>query len=109
MSFKVFQYVSTTYSNANRQIVDEILYEPYGDWKQFIEIAENFDDMHDLDCLTGKIIDDLPNTYVFSKSMAEHVVYDLLNGKIPTIILRPSIGKRFLIYGFLLVLTLTNV
>lgn len=90
---EVFQYVSTAYSNANRKVIDEILYEPHGDWRKFIEIAENFDD--DIEFLTAKMLGSLPNTYVFTKSMAENIVYDLLNEKVPSIVLRPSIGKTF--------------
>lgn len=84
--------MSTAYSNANRQIIHEILYKPHGDWRKFIEIAENVD--YNMDLLTGKMLDDLPNTYVFTKSMAERVVSDLLSGKVPAIIIRPSIGTK---------------
>jgi Male sterility protein. len=37
-------------------------------------------------------MNNMPNTYIFTKSMAEHVVKDLC-GDIPTVIFRPSIGE----------------
>lgn len=88
---KAFQYVSTAYSNLNRKYIDEILYKPqFDDWKKLIEIAENCNE--EIEYLVHKMLGLLPNTYVFTKSMAEHVVNDLLNDKVPAIIIRPSIG-----------------
>ncbi|KAK5638606.1 hypothetical protein RI129_012901 [Pyrocoelia pectoralis] len=66
------------------------LYPPHADWKRSIEIVENIDE-HYLEVLTAKYIGVLPNTYTFSKSLAEHCVYDLCTGKIPAVIVRPSI------------------
>ncbi|KAK5638607.1 hypothetical protein RI129_012902 [Pyrocoelia pectoralis] len=86
----VLLHISTTYCNANHPVVEEQLYPPHADWKRSIEVVENIDE-HYLEVLTAKYIDVLPNTYTFSKSLAEHCVYDLCTGKIPAVIVRPSI------------------
>ena len=39
-----------------------------------------------------RLLCNLPNTYTFSKSLAEHVVKDLGEG-LPVVIFRPSIGE----------------
>uniref|UniRef100_A0A1Y1NIM9 Fatty acyl-CoA reductase n=1 Tax=Photinus pyralis TaxID=7054 RepID=A0A1Y1NIM9_PHOPY len=79
--------------NVDHQVVDERLYPPHADWRKTIEIAENIEEHH-LQVLTEKYIGALPNTYTFSKSLAEHCVTDLCTGKIPAVVFRPSIGKR---------------
>lgn len=89
---EVFVHVSTSYSNCDRFYVEEKIYPPHADWRQAIELAENCD-FDILNVLNEKYKGKLPNNYTFTKSMAEHVVNDLCDGKIPAIILRPSIGK----------------
>lgn len=88
----VFVHISTTYCNTDRKVIEEMIYPPHADWKKCIELAENVDS-YTLDILTQKFIKPLPNTYTFTKSLAEHVVKDMCEGKIPTIIYRPSIGR----------------
>jgi hypothetical protein len=39
-----------------------------------------------------RILCDLPNTYTFTKSLAEHVVKDL-GEDLPVVIFRPSVGE----------------
>jgi hypothetical protein len=39
-----------------------------------------------------RILSNLPNTYTFTKSLAEHVVKDL-GENLPVVIFRPSVGK----------------
>ncbi|RZC42713.1 NAD binding 4 domain containing protein, partial [Asbolus verrucosus] len=87
---EVLVHISTTYCNSDRKILEERLYPAHADWEKTIEIAENVD-KHTLNVLTSKYIHPLPNTYTFAKSLAEHVVYDLLAGRIPTVVFRPSI------------------
>ncbi|KAK4878572.1 hypothetical protein RN001_011078 [Aquatica leii] len=87
---KVFLHISTTYCNVDKPEVNEQLYPPHADWKKTIEIVENVDE-HVLAVLTAKYIDVLPNTYTFTKSLAEHCVYDMCEGKIPACVCRPSI------------------
>lgn len=86
-----FVHISTTYCNTDRKVIEEEIYPPYADWRKCIQLAEEVDS-YTLDILTQKFIQPSPNTYTFTKSLAEHVVKDLCEGKIPAIIYRPSIG-----------------
>lgn len=72
-------------------MVEEKMYPSRANWNKLIEIAEKADS-YTVDVFTGKCLEDLPNTYTFTKSVAEHVVADMCDGKIPAVILRPSIG-----------------
>lgn len=88
-NIKVVMHVSTTYSNPDRQEVDEKIYPAYVDWKKAIEICEKYDD-DTLNQVTQHYMNFLPNTYVFSKNLAEHVSYDYKE-KLPVVVFRPSI------------------
>lgn len=87
-----FIHISTTYCNADKQVVEEKLYPPHGNWKDAILLAEQ-GDQEIVDAMTQKYITPLPNTYTYAKSLAEHVVYDMCKGKVPAMIVRPSVGK----------------
>lgn len=88
-NIKSVLYVSTTYSNAHKHVIEEEIYEPVADWRKTIEICEKLDeDM--LNVVTPQYINFMPNTYVFSKNLAEHVVKDYKD-KVPLVLFRPSI------------------
>ncbi|CAH1155782.1 unnamed protein product [Phaedon cochleariae] len=89
-SLDVFVYCSTAYSNFDQHVIEEKVYPPIHDWRIAIEMAETYDDMT-LQVLTEKFINPLPNTYTFTKRMAEQLVIDLCTNQIPAIITRPSI------------------
>lgn len=86
---KILCHISTTYSNVYESVVEEKLYPPVADWRKTIKICEQLDeDM--LALLSDHYTSFMPNTYVFSKNLAEHVVNDY-SKRLPVIILRPSI------------------
>lgn len=89
MNLKVVMHVSTAYSNVYLPTVEEKIYPPLTDWKKAIEICEKFDDKV-LNEITPHFINFMPNTYVFSKNLAEHVSLDYKE-KLPLILFRPSI------------------
>lgn len=89
-----FIHISTTYCNIQYEIIEEKLYPAPMDWKDAINIAENCSYLQLTEHLTEKLINPFPNTYVFTKLLGEHVVNDLCQGKIPTVVVRPSIGKH---------------
>ncbi|KAJ8947336.1 hypothetical protein NQ314_008640, partial [Rhamnusium bicolor] len=68
----VFVHVSTAYCNSDKKVIEEKLYPAHLDWRQAIKLAEEIDE-HALEIFTPKFIKPLPNTYTFSKSLAEHV------------------------------------
>lgn len=88
-SIKSVVHVSTAYSNVFERTVEEKLYPAAADWRKTIEICEKLDEDH-LRTLTEHYISFMPNTYVFSKNLAEHVS-DFYKEKLPIAVFRPSI------------------
>lgn len=88
-NLKVFQHVSTTYSHPELKVVGEVIHTPYTDWKKAIKICEKTDS-EILDTLTPKFIQFMPNTYTFTKSLAEQIVSEYQND-LPIVLFRPSI------------------
>lgn len=82
-------HVSTAYSNCDLHDVDEQLYPPPAPPKKIIELAEWMDD-DTLNSLTPKLLGKRPNTYTYTKALAESLLVEE-SGKIPTAIVRPSI------------------
>lgn len=85
---KAVVHVSTTYSNPSYRVVNEEIYPPNADWKATIKLAETYPDL--LDQLALKYTNYSPNTYTFTKGLAEQVVNDYRH-RLPVIIYRPSI------------------
>lgn len=88
-NIRVFVHVSTTYCNPDRKVVEEIVYPAKADWQMAIQIAETFDE-NTVNTLTQKYTKQEPNTYTFTKGLAEQLVYEYRN-RLPVIIYRPSI------------------
>ncbi|KYQ54966.1 Fatty acyl-CoA reductase 1 [Trachymyrmex zeteki] len=82
-------YVSTAFAHVNEPFVDEKVYPPIADWQKIIETVETLDE-HTLDIFSAKCLDYAPNTYIFSKNLAEKVIQDY-SSSIPCAIVRPSI------------------
>ena len=89
---KVIMHVSTTYSNIFVDILEEKLYPPAADWRKTIEVCEKLDE-DILILFTQQYINFMPNTYVFSKNLAEQVSNEYKD-RLPIVLLRPSkIGR----------------
>jgi len=88
-SIKCVMYVSTTFNNLGVGSVKEEVYPPIADWQKTIEVCEKMDEDL-LDFVTKRYINLMPNTYVFSKNLAEHVSL-YYKDSLPIIIFRPSI------------------
>ncbi|XP_068085001.1 putative fatty acyl-CoA reductase CG5065 isoform X3 [Anabrus simplex] len=86
---KVFVYVSTAYSNTEHAYIEEKVYDPPADWRTMISAAENLDSFQ-LDVVTKKLIGMKPNSYIFSKALAEAVVNNYKD-RLPAVIFRPSV------------------
>ncbi|XP_045768140.1 putative fatty acyl-CoA reductase CG5065 [Maniola jurtina] len=85
-NIKAFLYVSTAYSNTDRKVIEEIIYPApasLNEVKKLLEIGINDNQVKEL--INGK-----PNTYAFTKALAENLVADN-HGHIPAVIIRPSI------------------
>lgn len=85
-----FTYVSTVYCNTHVREVEEMVYPLPLDWKMLIKTAENFES-HELEIYAKKILGNFPNTYTFTKNVAEQICVHFQD-KIPIVIFRPSIG-----------------
>ncbi|XP_065365046.1 putative fatty acyl-CoA reductase CG5065 [Calliphora vicina] len=86
---KAFVHISTTYSNPDRQIVEERIYPAYADWRTTIKLAETYD-VETLNVFFSKYSSEQPNTYTFTKSLAEHIINDYRH-QLPIMVFRPSI------------------
>ncbi|XP_029168978.1 fatty acyl-CoA reductase 1-like [Nylanderia fulva] len=82
-------YISTAYTHLDNPFIEEKLYSPVDDWRKMIKMAE-LSDEHILNIFTTKCLNNIPNTYIFSKNLAESVIqeYSLF---LPCAIVRPSI------------------
>lgn len=96
-NLKGFVHVSTAYVQPKNLLVDEKIYPAEADWRTYIDYAENLDE--DLiNLLTLKMTRFAPNTYTFTKHMAEHICIDYKKQfNLPMTIVRPSIvtGKTW--------------
>ncbi|XP_015921823.1 putative fatty acyl-CoA reductase CG5065 [Parasteatoda tepidariorum] len=82
-------HVSTAYANCDRKEIDEIVYPPPMPPKQVIDATEWMEPAL-LDSITPKLIGNRPNTYTFTKALAENLLVDEC-GSLPVAIVRPSI------------------
>ncbi|XP_068801256.1 fatty acyl-CoA reductase 1 isoform X1 [Struthio camelus] len=86
---EVFMHVSTAYAYCDRKHIEEIVYPPPVDPKKLMDSLEWMDDGL-VDDITPKLIGDRPNTYTYTKALAEYVVQQE-GAKLNTAIIRPSI------------------
>ncbi|XP_036340660.1 putative fatty acyl-CoA reductase CG5065 [Rhagoletis pomonella] len=88
---KSFVYVSTAYCNPGRKFVDELIYPtlPPVNWKMFVDCTNKIPDAY-FNSLANYIKGPHPNTYTFTKSIAEQIVNEYKHC-IPIVIVRPSI------------------
>ncbi|CAF1228565.1 unnamed protein product [Adineta ricciae] len=82
-------HVSTAYANCNRNDIAEMVYPPPIQPSKLLDASEWMDDQV-FDVLTTKLINDRPNTYTFTKALAEYVISQEGND-LPLAIIRPSI------------------
>ncbi|CAB3363817.1 Hypothetical predicted protein [Cloeon dipterum] len=82
-------HVSTAYSNCNLREIKEKFYEPPISHEKLTQCVEALDD-NLLDGSTPVLLQDFPNTYAFTKNVAEDVVKDL-GRDLPIAVYRPAI------------------
>ncbi|XP_071415108.1 fatty acyl-CoA reductase 1 isoform X2 [Pithys albifrons albifrons] len=86
---EVFMHVSTAYAYCNRKLIEEVVYPPPVDPRKLIDSLEWMDD--DLvNDITPKLLGDRPNTYIYTKALAESIVQQEAS-KLNIAIVRPSI------------------
>lgn len=82
-------HVSTAYCNCDRKEIDEVIYPLPIDPEKFLEAVEWMDDQM-LEALTLQVLKDQPNTYTFTKALAESYLVEQCHN-LPVAIVRPSI------------------
>ncbi|XP_014217999.1 fatty acyl-CoA reductase wat-like, partial [Copidosoma floridanum] len=88
-NLKAVVHVSTAYSNCNRTVIEEKFYDPPMTGDNIIKLVHSLDDIK-LDTITPTLLGDFPNTYTFTKNIAEHVVLQY-GRELPVGIFRPAI------------------
>ncbi|KAK9500161.1 hypothetical protein O3M35_001474 [Rhynocoris fuscipes] len=88
-NLKVFVHISTAYTNCHLDKIEEKIYDPPMDDARLEEIVENMDEEL-ITAILPKILGKLPNTYAFTKAIAE-VVASKYSKSLPMVIFRPGI------------------
>ncbi|XP_065070979.1 fatty acyl-CoA reductase 1-like [Rhopilema esculentum] len=86
---KMFCHVSTAYSNCDKSAIAEKLYPVSTDPQKLIDSLDWMSD-EIVDAMTPNLLGNYPNTYTFTKGLAEHIVTNE-GGDMPIVIVRPSI------------------
>ncbi|XP_041852895.1 fatty acyl-CoA reductase 1 isoform X2 [Melanotaenia boesemani] len=85
----IFIHISTAYAHCDREVIEEVVYPPPVDYRKLIDTLGWMDD--DLvSALTPKLIGERPNTYTYTKALAEYLVQQEA-GDLNVAIVRPSI------------------
>ncbi|XP_055629552.1 fatty acyl-CoA reductase wat-like isoform X1 [Toxorhynchites rutilus septentrionalis] len=88
-NLKAIVHISTTFCNPEIFDVEERIYPAKMDWRKAIEIAENVDP-ETLEILSQKLTGFAPNTYTYTKALAEQICSDY-HKTLPIVVYRPSV------------------
>lgn len=98
---QMFAYISTAFSHCEQAVIEEKFYDAPINPDVMIRIAEDVDKNPQksemLDALQEIFVHPWPNSYAFTKAVSEELVRSFGN-KLPIVIIRPSIGKIFLLW-----------
>uniref|UniRef100_A0A8C1X1B7 Fatty acyl-CoA reductase n=1 Tax=Cyprinus carpio TaxID=7962 RepID=A0A8C1X1B7_CYPCA len=86
---EVFIHVSTAYAHCDRELIEEVVYPPPVDYRKLIDTLEWMDDKL-VSLMTPKLLGERPNTYTYTKALAEHLIQQE-RGNLNIAIIRPSI------------------
>lgn len=89
-----FVHISTAFSHCPQSEIQEEFYKPPIDYKLALKILKNLDDDF-VNGITKRLINPWPNTYTFTKAIAEDLVRQY-HHKIPVIVVRPSLGNKLI-------------
>jgi len=82
-------HVSTAYANCDKEEIAEMIYPPPADPQKLMECVDWMDEEL-LKSITKKLVGKRPNTYTYTKALAEHLLLEEC-GSIPLAIVRPTI------------------
>ncbi|XP_056634653.1 fatty acyl-CoA reductase wat-like [Diorhabda sublineata] len=86
---KSIVYVSTAYSNCPQKIIREMIYESPASYEELKSTLDKLS-YSEIERITPRLIGKWPNTYSFTKCMAESLIKKVA-GELPIAIFRPSI------------------
>ncbi|XP_068632623.1 putative fatty acyl-CoA reductase CG5065 [Battus philenor] len=86
-NIKGFVYISTAFSHSEQKVLEEYIYPSTVSIDDVYKILKQGENNQEL---IKKLLVDKPNTYTFTKALAENVVNEE-HGDVPTVIIRPSI------------------
>uniref|UniRef100_A0A672Q4L3 Fatty acyl-CoA reductase n=1 Tax=Sinocyclocheilus grahami TaxID=75366 RepID=A0A672Q4L3_SINGR len=86
---EVFIHVSTAYAHCDRELIEEVVYPPPVDYRKLIDTLEWMDDKL-VSLMTPKLLGERPNTYTYTKALAEQLIQQEC-GNLNVAIIRPSI------------------
>uniref|UniRef100_A0A0A9WQG7 Fatty acyl-CoA reductase n=1 Tax=Lygus hesperus TaxID=30085 RepID=A0A0A9WQG7_LYGHE len=89
-NLKLFVYVSTAYCHLDQKVLEEKLYPSPMDPHKVIKSCELMDEEL-VEKVGEKILQGFPNSYAFTKNLAEAIVTEHIKQGMPIIIVRPSI------------------
>nr|ARD71193.1 fatty acyl reductase [Spodoptera exigua] len=90
-NLKVFIHISTAYCHLHEKLLEEKPYPPPADPHQIIQAVEWMDE-ETIANMTPKLLNKLPNSYAFTKALAEALVVEAMEkANLPAMVLRPSI------------------
>ncbi|CAB3252572.1 unnamed protein product [Arctia plantaginis] len=98
-NIQAFVHVSTAYSNADLSVVEERVYPPARPLRQVYALVDSLPEEL-LATITPQFISPKPNTYTFTKSLAENVVQEHGNRGYPVAIFRPTVVVSSLRHPF---------
>lgn len=84
-----FVYISTAYSNCNQPVIEEKVYKPKISAKDMLNLLDIMDE-NLLNGIEKDLISGFPNTYTFTKNLAEDMMKNY-EGDLPLVIFRPGI------------------
>ncbi|KAJ6644398.1 Fatty acyl-CoA reductase wat [Pseudolycoriella hygida] len=84
-----FVHVSTAYANCNRMAIEEKVYRQTLTGENAIKLMDCLDDKT-LEAITPQLISGWPNTYTYTKCLAEDLV-KTMSTDLPVVIFRPAI------------------
>ncbi|CAG9794397.1 unnamed protein product [Diatraea saccharalis] len=86
---KALVHISTAYSNCTSRVIEEKFYESIMRGEKLIDLVETIDE-NTINNITPGLLGNFPNTYAYTKSVAENVVAEHSKG-LPVAVFRPSI------------------
>jgi alcohol-forming fatty acyl-CoA reductase len=88
---QMFGYMSTAYCHLAESFLLEKPYAPPADPNKIIKLVEHLDE-DEVEIMAKNILGPLPNSYVFTKALAEALVNEACEkDKLPAMIMRPSV------------------